>query len=228
MILFVSVSYSVAGLGLAASPFCRHIAGHYQQKLPTTNVSHLLAQIGALRLLKSLGTIIKFDRPIDTNSTRVQFSCLLMLPALLSMGSSVLLPPSFLVISNVMQSSELFFTQVLLFGQMKWRSWNHCSWRGDWRGKGPCQDIQHTNRFQSPALEYYWLQGPLRLMSTQRSSFDSSARTDMNVIWYNFKTNAMSRLIWIPLFINAASGDKNTASPVTHPAQVMLCSGRLP
>lgn len=60
---FRSMNSSIGWLGIAASPFSSFCASYLQQKVPSTNVSDLIAQISSLRLLQKLGLTTTCKRP---------------------------------------------------------------------------------------------------------------------------------------------------------------------
>lgn len=65
---FRSINSSIGWLGTAASPFCAFYASHLQQKVPNTTVHDLISQINSVRLLKKLGSTIKYKRPLENKS----------------------------------------------------------------------------------------------------------------------------------------------------------------
>lgn len=52
--------------------------------------------------------------------------------------------------------------------------------------------------------------------STQQNLVDKSMRADVNVIRYNFETQHVNKLVWIPGPVNLTDSGTNTDSPITQ------------
>jgi len=227
----MSINSSLGWLGIAASPFCAFYASYLQQKLPNACVSSLVSQVNALRLLKKLGSRIFFPRPEDGKKESVSIAV-------------------FADAGRTLDHGQLSIVAGLLIGPLSENSILHVySWISH-KSKRPVRSIgaaevlaaseavdegkvlkSAMTRLLGINVELIVIVDSKDLytsLSTQRNSIDRSIRADVNVIRFEFETNSVNEMVWVPGSLNLADPGTKPDSPLTQPLQLLMHTGMIP
>lgn len=227
---FRSVNSSIGWLGIAASPFCAFYASYLQQKAPKPKVEDLILQINSVKLLKKLGSTIRYVNNEKNNNH----------------GFSIIV---FSDASRLIDHGQLAFICGLLIGDLKSGSVFHTiSWSSH-KSKRPVKSIGAAEILAAGAaidegkLVRKAFQKLLNVdvtlsiavdskdlfttLSTCRNSADRSIRADVNVIRFEFETHNITKMIWIPGKVNPADCLTKRNSPLVDALQLILYSGKI-
>ncbi len=227
---FMSINSSLGWLGIAASPFCALYESYLQQKLPKANVETLLCQARHLKTLKKLGTTISFPRAPK--------------------GKEV--PVSVVVFSDASRTDDrgqLCYIAGLLLGPLqKDSTFYTLSWQSH-RSKRPvkstpaaeilaCSEAIDEGKVLKSVFSKI-LRISIKLivvvdskdlytsLSTKQNSIDKSIRPDVNCIRFEFETQNVDEIVWIPGSTNLADPGTKPNSPLTIALQLTMFTGRL-
>lgn len=228
---FRSINSSIGWLGTNASPFCAFYASFMQQKEPNPQVRDIISQINILRQLKKLGSVIQFKRP----------------PTGREYSTSILV---FADASKLPEHGQLCYIAGLLIGDLSKGSVYHTlSWTSH-KSKRPVKSIasaeilavgEAIDEGKIIARSYEALLGIktelwivldskdlYTTLTTCRNASDRSVRGDVSLIRYEFETQNVSRMIWVPGKVNLSDPGTKPNSPLSNALQLMMLSGEIP
>lgn len=228
---FMSVNSSLNWLGITASPLCSFYASFLQQRLPLNTVANLTLQSAVLRKLKRFGTTITYTNPprnkhynvsvvVFADAGRIEES------AQISTLSGVLIGP--------LEKGSVYYT--LNWSSHKSRRPVRSIGAAEIIAVGEAIDDGKTLKSALTALLGISVQlvvvtdskDMYTSLSTQRNSVDKSIRSDVNLIRFEFETNSVNTVIWIPGKTNPADCATKRDSPLTDMLRLMLLTGKLP
>ena len=228
---FNSVNSSLRWLGIAASPLCAFYASYLQQCAPSATLSDLVVQINTLRALKKYGSTIHYTIP-PPGST-VDASILVFSDAGRKVDRGQISVLSGLLLGDVKKGC--------VFHALSWIS--HKSKRpvksvgaAEILAAGEAIDEGKLLKFAVSTLLPFTIDFMLvvdsrdlyNTLSTCRNSADRSIRADVSVIRYEFESENVSRIMWVPGKVNLADACTKQNSPLTESLQFLLCSGKIP
>ena len=228
---FRSVNSSIGWIGTNASLFCAFYSSYLQQKDPDPLVRDLVTQINTVRLLKKLGSVIQYKRPEDGREFKT---------SLLVFADASKLP----------EHGQLCYLAGLLFGRLEKGSTFHAlSWASH-KSKRPVKSIASAEilavgeaidegKILAKAYEELigvqtelWIildsKDLYETLTTCRNATDRSVRGDVSLIRYEFETQNVSRMIWIPGSTNLADPGTKPNSSLSQALQLMLFTGEIP
>lgn len=228
---FRSVNSKIGWLGLSASPFCSLYASYLQQRAPDPTVRDLITQVNALRLMKKFGSVIQFKRP-DTHGPQT-LSLLVFCDASRSKTHGQICYIAGLLIGDLSKGS--------IFHTISWTS--HKS-RRPVKSIGTAETLaagEGIDEGKVIAKTFEVLLGTevqlfivvdskdlFTTLSTCRNASDRSIRADVSVIRFEFETQCVSRMIWVPGKTNLADPGTKPNSPLDQALQLMLFTGEIP
>ena len=227
---FMSINSSLGWLGIAASPFCALYASYMQQRLPNATVEELLSQSRHLRNLQKLGTSIHYARP--------------------PRGSTVSL--SVVVFSDASRTDDrgqLAYLAGVLIGPLQKGSIFHTlSWQSH-RSRRPAKStpvaeilacseaIDEGKTIKYTLRQIIELDLPLYIvvdtkdlfttLSTRQNSIDKAIRPDVNSIRFEFETQNVDEIIWVPGAVNLADPGTKPNSALSDSLKTTLLTGKL-
>lgn len=228
---FGSMNGSLGFIGHTASPFCSFTTSYLQQRRSNPVVKDLIQQCNMLRQLQDLGSTITFRRP-DT------------------IGS---FPLKVVVFSDAARSNDhgqLAFVAGLVIGEVDKESVFHTiAWRSQ-KSKRPTKSVGAAETLAAGSavdegkvlvrayqellditMDLVVIVDSKDLydsLSTCRGATDKSIRADVSLIRYEFETQKISRMIWIPGNVNPADALTKPDSPLRQTLQLLMFSGRIP
>ena len=228
---FMSVNSSLCWLGMASSPLCSFYDSYLHQKLPSCSVSSIALEARCLTILKRFGSTICYPRP--------------------PIGSQ--LPISVCVFADAGRQSDygqLSTIAGVLLGSLQQEStfytlsWSSRKSRRPVRSIGSAETLAvgeaiDEGKLLKEAISLL-LQIDVQLiivtdskdlynsLSTQRNATDKSIRADVNVIRYEFETNSVNEMVWVPGRVNLADPGTKRDSQLTDALQLLLFTGRIP
>lgn len=227
---FMSVNSSLGWLGITASPLCMFYASHLQQMMPSVTVSSVMSQIKYLRLLKKCGKHIAY--PPCPKSGSLPVSVLVFSDAGRRLDSGQLSYFAGLLVGNFQQGS-LFYTL----------SWSSHKSKRPVKSVGAAEILAASEAIDEekmlkmamslllfnniPLLVALDSRDLFTSLSTQRNSVDKSIRADVNVIRYEFETQHVDEIIWIPDRVNLTDPGTKTDSPLTQSLLQTMSNGKI-
>eukprot|EP00171_Calliarthron_tuberculosum_P022021 IDg22021t1 len=229
----ISISFSkwiTRWIGTAASPFCAFASSYLQQKVSNVKVRDLITQINMTRKLKSLGTAIKFKRPMDSKKYDVSIV-------------------TFSDASRSNESGQIAYISGLLIGDLQMGSIFHTlSWTSH-KSKRPVRSIGSAEIIAAGGaidegkliakafeillsfqIDYHAVLDSKDLwdsLSTCHTPLDKSIRADVSVIRYEFETHNVNKMTWIPGKCNLSDPLTKPNSPLVKSLQLMLFEGEI-
>lgn len=230
MASYRSLCSSIGWIGIAASPFCAFYASYLQQKVPACKVRDLIWQINAIKHLQRLGSTIQFVRP--TEKKEYQLSVVVFSDASRKENYGQLGVFGGLLIGDLKKGSA--------FHALSW-SWHKSSRPVKSIGAaeilGSGEAIDEGNVLAKAYETLLGIEIDLSViavskdlydtLSTCRNSTDRSIRAD-SVIRYEFETEKVNSMIWIPGKLNIADALTKPNSSTTEMLQLAMYSGNLP
>lgn len=194
------------------------------------SVSDIISQVNCLKVLKKLGTSIRYTRPSDSKRHTL----------------------SIVVFSDASRSNEcgqIGFVAGLLIGDFEKDSiyhvlhWSSNKSRCPVKSIGAAEILAAGNAVDEAKMLAAAYTALLHVkidvvvcvdckdlydsLSTCHRSADKSIRADVAVIMYEFETHNINRMIWIPGKINPADPLTKRDSPMNKALQLMLYNGLL-
>lgn len=230
---FGSLNGSLGFIGNSASPFCSFATSFLQQRRAKPLVRDLVCQINMLRELKQHGTTVSFIRPTDNSDYQLSILVFSDAGRLKDSDSGQLGFIAGLVVGPIDKHS--------IFHTLSWNSHKSCrpvrsigaaeilaAGAGIGEGKVLVQTFQALLRTKVDLSVAVDSKDLFNSLSTCRNSTDRSIRGDVSLIRYDFETNRITRMIWIPGSVNPADPLTKTNSPLSQMLQLLMFSGTLP
>ena len=210
---FRSINSSLGWLEIAASPFCAFYSSYLQQKQPNATIETLQTQSRYLKVVQKLRTQIYYPRPSISKNVTV----------------------TLVIFSDAARANDygqLSFIAGVLLGPLKIGSIFYIiSWQSH-KSRRPVKSsaaaetlaaaeaIDEGKTLKSTLTSVLQIDVPFYLvvdtkdlytsLSTKKNSIDKSIRADVNVIRYEFETQNVNKIFWIP-------GSTNISDPGTKP-----------
>ena len=204
---------------------------YLQQRSPKATVHDLITQLNVLKMLKRLGSTIRFKRP--ALNKQYKFSILTFADA-----------------SRKEDHGQLGYIAGLLIGDLKNGSVVHTlSWHST-KSKRPVKSVASAEvlatgsaideaKMLMKAYETLFSMDVSLVcvldskdlfdtISSCRMATDRSIRGDVALIRFEFETRTVSRMIWLPGKSNFADPLTKLNSPISSALQLMMFSGALP
>ena len=224
---FRSVNSSIGWLGIAASPFCAFYASYLQQKVPGTKVSDLICKLNSLRLLKKLGSTMLYKRPNDKKDYKISILIFADADDHGQLGMIAGLPigdfKAGLVFHTLNWSSQKSKRSVKSIGDAEILAAGETIDEGKVLANA-YRELLHMEIELLVALDSKDL---FETLSTCRNSIDRSIRADVSVIRYEFETQKVNRMSWIPGKVNLADPVTKPNSPLVEALQLSFFTGEL-
>jgi len=226
-----SVNGSIGQIGSTASPFCSFASSILQQKIPKLKVKSIVDQVNHVKILKKLGSLIKFKRPSEKGS----FDLSVVVFSDASRGND---------------AGQIGYISGLLIGEFKEGSVFHTL---SWMSKKSVRPVRSIGSAEIIAAGIAIDEGKILVkayetllkskldlriavdskdlwdsLSSCHEPTDKSVRADVNVIRFEFETKNVTNMTWIPGKLNLADPMTKKDSPISNNLQLLMYTGELP